>query len=192
MRKISLKQHVSVIIIAIFLLTGFFHPVFAADALYRMMHGEQDLLVLGELTGEKEGIFELRVIRAFDGKADSNTIRIDGDFTYFGFTEITGKPRVGDYAVLSLNRHQEVYRQAWYMAKADSGHLRALSLYYDPEAGFGQADLKALQYYVNTNGRHRDFYFDGEQVFARRSLLGDVDLSDGLVPWVDETEAAGG
>ena len=75
------------------------------------------------------------------------------------------------------------------MAMADSGHMRALTLYYDPAAGPGPADLKALQYFVNTNGRQTEFYFDGEQVFARRNLLSDVDLTDGLTAWVSETPA---
>ncbi|SMP51749.1 hypothetical protein [Anoxynatronum buryatiense] len=156
--------------------------VAAADALYRMLHGEQTVLLLGEITGAGETQLDVKVIRTFQGKASADTILVDRRFTYFGMTSENGSPQVGDYAVMSLDLEGEAYRPAWYMAKADSGHFRTLSLHYEEETG-GRGDLAALKYYVNTNGRHQDFYFDGEQVFARRSLLEDVDVSDGPVPW---------
>lgn len=176
--------------LGIILWMGLFQPGFAADALHRMLQGEQDVVVLGEIIGQQDRLLHLRVIRAFQGKPSGETIQIMDDFVYAGFSEASGRPQVGDYGVLSLNRTGEVYQQAWYMARADSGHMRALSLYYDPAAGPGPPDLKALQYYINTNGRQTDFYFEGDQVFARRSLLRDVDLTDGLVPWTPDIDAS--
>jgi hypothetical protein len=164
-------------------------PVFAADAIYRLLHGEQDVIVLGQFTSQEDGLLEMRVIRTFLGNVSGDAIHVQDDFIYFGFTEESGRPNTGDYAVLSLNRSGELYHQAWHMARADSGHMRALTLYFDPAAGPGPPDLKALQYFVNTNGRQTEFYFDGEQVFARRNLLSDVDLTDGLTAWVPETPA---
>lgn len=181
-----MKRRIVVLFIGMILLMGMIQPVFAADALHRMLHGEQDVIVLGQFTDHREGILEMRVIRTFRGSVSGDTIRVQDDFTYAGFTEDSGRPGAGDYAVLSLNRSGEVYHQAWFMARADSGHMRALTLYYDPAAGPGPPDLKALQYFVNTNGRQTEFYFDGEQVFARRNLLSDVDLTDGLTAWVPE------
>ncbi|MEN1761187.1 hypothetical protein [Anoxynatronum sibiricum] len=163
--------------------------VVAADALYRMLHGEQTVLLLGEITGAGETQLDVKVIRTFQGKASADTILVDRHFTYFGMTSENGSPQVGDFAIMSLDREGEAYRPAWYMARADSGHFRTLSLYYEEETG-GRGDLAALKYYVNTNGRHNDFYFDGEQVFARRSLLEDVDVSDGPVPWEEAAPPA--
>ena len=158
-------------------------PVIAADGLYRMLHGQQTVLLLGEITEATETQVAVRVIVTFQGKASGDTIQVDSDFTYLGMTPENGRPQAGDYAVMSLDRQGDSYRAAWYMAKADSGHFRTLSLYYEEAASGGKGDLAALKYFVNTNGRHKDFYFEGNQVFARRSLLEDVDVTDGPVVW---------
>lgn len=185
----DVKRRTMIFFIGMILLMGRMQPVFAADAIHRLLHGEQDVIVLGQFTSQEDGLLEMRVIRTFLGNVSGDAIHVQDDFIYFGFTEESGRPNTGDYAVLSLNRSGELYHQAWHMARADSGHMRALTLYFDPAAGTGPSDLKALQYFVNTNGRQTDFYFDGDQVFARRNLLSDVDLTDGLTAWVPEVSA---
>lgn len=167
-------------------------PVAAADALHRMLHGEQDVILLGQIEAHDpaEGLLTLRVIRVLQGKAASTTVYVKDDFTYYGFTEENGRPATGDYVVLSLNEKGGHYEQAWFMVRTDHGHMRSLMIYYEPAAGPAPAQLKALQYFVNTAGKATDFYFDGDQVFAQRSLLDDVDLTDSLTPWVSEAEAA--
>ncbi len=164
-------------------------PVSAADALYRMLHGEQDVIVLGEFTGERDDYLEMRVIRTFQGGTSKDSILVKNGFIYDGFTEETGIPYLGDYAVLSLNQmEEEGYGRAWFMARADSGHTRALSIYYDPDVFQNPTDLAAIQYYVNSNGRHKDFYFEEGSVFAKRSLRPDINLTDTLRAWTPEAE----
>lgn len=179
---------VSVLLVAMALL----QPVVAADALYRMLQGEQDVILLGQIEAHDtaEGLLTLRLIRVLKGKATGSTVQVKDDFTYHGFTEENGRPSTGDYVVLSLNESGGHYEQAWYMARSNHGHMRSLTLYYEPAAGQAPADLKALQYFVNTGGRATDYYFEGDQVFARRKFFSDVDLTDSLAAWVSEAEAA--
>jgi len=186
------NRKVSVVLIILMVCTVFMQPVWAADALHRMLHGEQDVILLGQIEGHDpaEGLLTLRLIRVLQGKATATTVQVKDDFTYHGFTEENGKPSNGDYVVLSLNEKGGHYEQAWYMVRTDHGHMRSLMIYYEPAAGPAPADLKALQYFVNTGGKVTDYYFDGDQVFAQRNLLDDVDLTDSLTAWVSEAEAA--
>lgn len=187
-----MRRIIGVFLISLMLIMVLLQPVWAADALHRMLHGEQDVILLGQIEGHdaSEGLLTLRLIRVLQGKATATTVQVKDDFTYYGFTEENGKPSNGDYVVLSLNEKGGHYEQAWFMVRTDHGHMRSLMIYYEPAAGPAPADLKALQYFVNTAGRVTDFYFDGDQVFAQRSLLDDVDLTDSLTPWVSEAEAA--
>ncbi len=185
-RKRNVGILVSVLLVAMML----WQPVLAADALHRMLHGEQDAIVLGQIENRQDDLLELRVIRLLQGKDTGNTIQVKDDFTYFGFTEENGSPSLGDYVVMSLNEKGDHYEQAWFMVRSDHGHMRSLTLYYEPAAGPAPSDLKALQYFVNTGGKATDYYFDGDQVFAQRNLLEDVDLTDSLTPWVGEAEAS--
>lgn len=187
-----MNRKVSVVLIILMVCTVFMQPVWAADALHRMLHGEQDVILLGQIEGHDpaEGLLTLRLIRVLQGKATATTVQVKDDFTYHGFTEENGKPSNGDYVVLSLNEKGGHYEQAWYMVRTDHGHMRSLMIYYEPAAGPAPADLKALQYFVNTGGKVTDYYFDGDQVFAQRNLLDDVDLTDSLTAWVSEAEAA--
>jgi hypothetical protein len=181
------KKAVFVGLVLLLILSAAQH-VSAADALYRMLHGEQDVIVLGEFTGERDDFLEMRVIRTFQGGTTEDFILVKNSFLYDGFGEETGIPYVGDYAVLSLNQLEEGYGQAWFMARADSGHTRALSIYFDPDAYQNPTDLAAIQYYVNSNGRHKDFYFEEGSIFANRSLRADVNLTDTLRAWTPEAE----
>ena len=185
-------KHCGFLVMAFLVIMAMIQPVVAADALHRMIHGEQDLILLGQIEGHDpaEGLLTLRLIRVLKGKATATTVQVKDNFTYDGFTDENGTPSTGDYVVLSLNEKGGHYEQAWYMVRTDHGHMRSLTIYYEPAAGQAPADLKALQYFVNTRGRVTDYYFDGEQVFARRKLFSDVDLTDSLTPWVSEAEAA--
>jgi hypothetical protein len=180
------KAKIAVWVLIILLFTA--PQVTAADALYRMLHGEQDVIVLGEFTDEKQGYLEMRVIRTFQGTTHEDTILVEDDFTYDGFTKETGNPYVGDYAILSLNRSGAGYSRGWFMARADSGHTKALSIYFDPEAFKNPADLAAIQCYINSNGKQKDFYFEEGRVYAKRNLRSDVDVTDIPRAWSPEAE----
>jgi len=184
------KRIVGVLLIMLMLCITLIQPVWAADALHRMLHGEQDAIILGQIENRQDDLLELRVIRLLQGKDTGNKIQVKDDFTYFGFTEENGSPSLGDYVVMSLNEKEGHYEQAWYMVRSDHGHMRSLALYYEPAAGPAPSDLKALQYFVNTGGKATDYYFEGNQVFAQRNLLEDVDLTDSLTAWVGKEEAA--
>lgn len=185
-------KHCGFLVMAFLVIMVMLQPVVAADALHRMLHGEQDVILLGQIEGHDpaEGLLTLRLIRVLKGKATATTVQVKDNFTYNGFSDENGRPSTGDYVVMSLNEKGGHYEQAWYMVRTDHGHVRSLTIYYEPAAGQAPADLKALQYFVNTRGKVTDYYFDGEQVFARRKLFSDVDLTDSLTPWVSEAEAA--
>ena len=70
----------------VLILVGFPREVFAADALYRMLHADevesfredQDAMIVGQLIGEKDNAFEVKVLKVLSGKVNSD--RIEGEW----------------------------------------------------------------------------------------------------------------
>ena len=144
--------------------------VFAADALYRMLHADevasfaedQDAIVLFQvMTIDNENI-EAQVLQVISGEVAEDRISIENkDIRLMGMLPDSNL-YVGDYCVMSVKRYGNHYRKAWAALKADSGDYRTLKFYYSSHF----SDIDALQYYVNSGGVEKDFQFDGVKVFV--------------------------
>lgn len=151
--------------------------VMAADALYRMLHTEevesfrkdQDALVVAQLTAYGKQGFEISVSKVLSGKIDKNALWVRDGFKYGWTLGEEHLPQVGDACVLSLKREKDMYVVAWGAFKADSTDYRTLQL-LTPETRYSscEADVAAIQWYVNSGGKENNFYFENTRAYVRR------------------------
>jgi len=146
---------------------------FAADALYRMLHGDvesfkqdQDAFIVGQLIDKQGDKFTVKVLKVLSGKVKADPILVSDDFTY-GWDKAT--PTVNDFCVFSLKRTGDYYKKAWGIFKATSGEYNTLKLEHlnAPTPGL-LGDLACIQWYVNSGGTENDFYFNSSTAYVRR------------------------
>lgn len=154
-----------------FLIIAVSNPIFAADALYRMLHADevesfkkdQDALVVGQLIDNKSDCFKVRVLKVLNGKVSDDIIFISDDFTY-GWRQDGNTPEVKDFCVMSLKKNGGIYQKGWGIFKADKGDYRILKLDDAKISG----DVACIEWYVNSGGTQNDFYFNGGTAYARQ------------------------
>lgn len=174
-----------VIALVIVVLSLFTKNVFAADALYRMLHADdieqfkddQDAIIVGEIVESNEKVYKVCVIECISGKVESNNILIDKEFQYAGFSEEKAQPIVDDFCVISVKKYGEIYKRAWYAVKADSGDYKSLKLIYEAKR-FGGGDIPAIQWYINSGGVEKNFYFSSDKVFVRKPDGKDIEITN--------------
>jgi len=146
---------------------------FAADALYRMLHGDvesfkqdQDAFIVGQLIDKQRGKFTVKGLKVLSGKVNADSILVSDDFTY-GWDIAT--PKVNDFCVFSLKKTGDYYKKAWGIFKATSGDYNTLTLepLNAPTPGL-LGDLACIQWYVNSGGTENDFYFNSSTAYVRR------------------------
>lgn len=171
-----------IVVIIMFSLTV---NAFAADALYRMLHADdveqfkvdQDAIIIGQIVEENETVYKVRVLECISGKVDAENLLIDKDFQYAGFSEEKSQPAIDDFCVLSVKKNGDIYKLAWYAVKADSGDYKNLKLIYEAKR-FGGGDIPAIQWYINSGGVDKDFYFSSGKVYVRTPDGKDIDITD--------------
>jgi hypothetical protein len=146
----------------------------AGDPLARMLYADkveeykkdQDAVIVGQLIEDQGDLFKVKVLKVISGKVSSDLILVSDDFNY-GWDKAT--PSVNDFAVFSLKRTGNFYRKAWGIFKASSGDYKTLKLksVNSPTPGL-IGDLAAIQWYVNSGGKEKDFYFSGGTAYVRR------------------------
>lgn len=164
------------IFICIFIvLTIYSGSAFATDVLYGMLHADevesfkcnQDATIVGQIVDKEEDKFTVKVLKTISGKVKSENIEVKSDFAYQGFSEENSKPQVKDFCFLSLKDKGSYYQKAWYTVKADSGDYKTLKLLFE-DVHFGGGDIPAIQWYVNSGGKEKDFYFVNTSIYVKR------------------------
>lgn len=145
----------------------------AADPLYRMLNADevqafkqdQDALILAQLKDKKEGSFLVQVIKTITGKVNSKMIEVE----MFEYAYTHRMPSINDYAVMSLKHiSNSNYKNAWGIFKADNGDYTQLHL-VEAHSNSSNADLAAIEWFIKTEGKERDFSFNGDQAYVHRS-----------------------
>lgn len=169
------KQLLSVLFIATILLLSP-EKIFAADALYRMLHADevesfkadQDAIIIGQLTVKNDNVFTVKVCKVISGTLKSNNIAVNSDFEY-GFGNTGLKPEVNDYCVMSLKKSGTYYKKAWGIFKATSGDYKTLKLLSeDIKYPYCNGDIAAIEWYINSGGVEKEFSGIGNTVFVNR------------------------
>lgn len=154
---------------------------YAADLLYRMLHGDvepfkqdQDAFIVGQLIDKQEDKYTVKVLRVLSGKVIADTILVSDGFTY-GWDKAA--PKVNDFCVFSLKRTGDYYKKAWGIFKTTSGDYNTLKLesLNAPTEGL-LGELACIQWYVNSDGEENDFYGHYTTQYVRRPNGQDIQI----------------
>lgn len=137
-------------------------PALAADLLWRLTHGDQDSLVIGEVKKVAGEIIELKVAHVISGRPTKGLINVE--VKEEDLQRIGQEIKDGDKLVLSLNLKGGRYSIKWGIYKVSSLDYKSLKI-LAPNQWPG--DMAALQWYINSNGKDNDFYFKEGAVFVR-------------------------
>lgn len=139
--------------------------VYAGDNISMIISGNHTAFVIGEITNGNEDDFEVSIAHVINGKLKDKVIMVNSDFKYANTEE---SPKKGDYCVLSLDKKDKKYKIAWGAYKAKNMDYRILEL--EKSIGFqGQSpDLAVLEWYINSDGEDKDFYFEGSKAFLKK------------------------
>ncbi len=157
------------------MLASFLFPTtaHAADAEWRMMHGEQDALILGTITEETEAGFRVEVAEALWCEQDTVKgrmlpledvpdemiviIRSEYQYSYHGKT----MPEVGDHIFISVDKKGDVWEQNWLVMEGSCTDSATVE-FAKPE-NMRNSEY-AWQLFVNSGGEKTNFAFDGEDI----------------------------
>ena len=68
---------------------------------------------------------------------------------------------------MSLKKAGTYYKKAWGIFKATSGDYKTLRLMSE-DIKYGNSTIAAIEWYVNSEGKENNFYFDGGSAFVRK------------------------
>lgn len=151
------------------------------DENWYMWHGNQDALVLGEITEIEDTLVHMHVQKRLSGKgiiddsfrqipdeyiADNIVIKDVENYKMSYFGNI--KPEIGDYIVVSIDREGDIWSANWPPFEVNSMEYENVEfLPQNQENGLSFA----WNTFVRTDGKMNDFMFvkteDGEQVIGR-------------------------
>lgn len=158
-------------------------PVLAADAEFRMMHGEQDAIVVGtikEITEEGCLIEKSHVImckaentlnRQLPAEEIPDELLIEEVKYRFSYHK-KSYPEVGDCIVISVDKKGKKWQQEWMAFEVSSTDISALEVLPPEDMTIG---AYAWQLFIQSDGEKVNFayegdeilYLDGEVVFDR-------------------------
>ncbi len=121
-------------------------------------------MALGTVVSVSDATIRFEVETTISGEMLPSFIDVEIPDTFMGAE--TRSLRPGDYAVLSLDEGTTLYTIAWGFFKVSSLNMATLEVI---DGTLGPGELAAFQWYVNSGGAERDFYFIGENAFVRHS-----------------------
>lgn len=179
-----MKKFIQINLLICIMLFGGILIVFASekkDENWYMWHGNQDALVLGEITEIEDTLVHMHVQKRLSGKGiiDESFRQISDEYiadnivikdvenykmSYFGNT----KPEIGDYIVISIDRAGDIWSANWPPFEVNSMEYENVEfLPQDQDNGLSFA----WNIFVRTDGKMNDFTFveteNGEQVIGR-------------------------
>lgn len=173
-KKLWLRYLFTVTILMVMLLPL---PVLAADAEWRMMHGEQDALIIGtvrEVTGEGVLVQAEHVIlckedstlnRQLPGEEIPEEMEIESvtyDSSYHGRTT----PETGDFIVISADRSESKWKQCWLALEVSSTDLTTLETLPKEEM---TAKAYAWQLFLRSDGEMNEFSYEGMDLYVNEN-----------------------
>lgn len=177
---------------------------FGADALYRLMHNDQDALVISEITKVNDNSVEFKVKKSIisvkDLNQSSNIKQLDinefklenVDLIYPNlYDNIEDKNeffKEGDFYLVSLNKKTDRYEVAWGIYKLSSLDYETLDILYPENSPQWKImEAMAIKEFINSNGHENNFSFDGGNNILRS---GDRILYDGNPSKIQDVDVA--
>jgi hypothetical protein len=138
--------------------------VYAGDVLSRLTDGHQYSLALGSIVSTSDTTVRFEAKTIISGKTLPSVISVEIPDECMGMEAPNLAP--GNYAVLSLNKEAAPYTIAWGIFKVSSLDMATLGII---EGTLPLPDQMAFQWYLNSEGTERDFYFVGTDAYVRHS-----------------------
>lgn len=193
------KKLIIVVLISILLLSNI---AFGADALYRLMHNNQDALVIAEIVEVNDNSVKFRVEKSIIGKNHLNEsskikqldldefIISKNDLTYIrlynDITEYSDFLKVGDEYLVSLNKVNNKFEIAWGIYKLSSLDYETLDVLYPENISQGLImEAIAVKHFINSDGQENEFSFDGTNSILKS---GDKIIYDGDPIEIEDTK----
>ncbi len=161
------------LILLITMLSGICFPitVHAADAQWRMMHGEQDALVIGTIQEVTDEGYKVEVVQALWCKQDTSKGRmipiedvpaqiVIQEIRYDHSYHTKETPEVGDHIFISVDKDGNIWKQRWLGMEVSSTDTSAME-FAAPENMTSEA--YAWQLFVSSGGEITNFAFEGEE-----------------------------
>lgn len=130
---------------------------FAADILHRLTHGDQYALAFGSVLSSDDRTLVIEVKKVISGKRVSSPVRVATPGRAVDL-------KAGDHVVISLEKKGAKFKLKWGVFKVSPGEISTLKVLAGP---LPAADLAALQRYINSGGKAKNFYFIENKVFLR-------------------------
>lgn len=179
MRKTKKMWPISV---AIMMLLLSFCPsmvVKAADAEFRMMHGEQDALVVGVIQEVTEEGCLLAVEYVITCKAENTLDRtlpveeipeemLIEEIRYVYSYHVKNKPEAGDCVIISVDKKGSKWQQVWLALEVSSADIATLET-AQPE-NMTNSEY-AWQLFIRSDGETVNFAYDGMDLYADGELV---------------------
>ncbi len=181
------RNRVSVIIITIILLCFSHIIVFGADNLYRLMHNDQQGLIIGQIIEIKEGFISTNINKQIISEEDMNSPNIEqipleevinietvkNYSLFYGKKDPESKPQKGDYILASINRSGKDFQSAWGIYKLDSEDYKTLNV-LSPKNDYGaKMEAVAIKTFINSDGVANEFSFDRSKLYYDGKLIYD-------------------
>lgn len=135
--------------------------------LSRITGGYQDALIIGEVIKSNEDSIEIKAYHIVSGALKDKKIVLESKFKY---AYINKEPKIGDYCIISIDKVEKGYKLAWGAYKTNSWDYKSLEIEKEGLYEGQRAELTVLQWFVNTNGRESNFFFNGDKAYVRRNL----------------------
>lgn len=179
MRKTKKLWILSVVIMM--LLFRFYPPITAnaADAEFRMMHGEQDALVVGVIQEVNEKGYLLDVEHIITCKVENTLNRelpmekipeemLIGEIHYAYSYHLKTEPEAGDCVVISVDKKGSKWEQVWLALEVSSVDIATLET-AQPE-NMTNSEY-AWQLFIRSDGEMVNFAYDGMDLYADGELV---------------------
>lgn len=170
-------------------------PVYAADAEWRMMHGEQDALVIGTITEITEEGYRVEVVQPMWCQQDTTKGRmipleevpsemIIPEIRYTYSCHMRKAPEAGDCIFISVDKKNgDIWEQNWLAMEVSSTEPDSMQ-FAQPENM--TSSKYAWQIFVLSGGETTSFafdgndilYVDGEVVFDRMEYLKELEAQE--------------
>lgn len=154
-----MRKTIYCLFVCIFFLTAT-GPAFSADMLWRLTHNDQDVLLIGKVQKINNGIYDINIAHVISGKAISGTIKVKISDEQ---TKSIGGINFNDKLLLSLDRSLWRYKIKGNLFKVSSLDYRKMQI-VSPWSG---SDKAALEYYVNSGGIYKEFFYKEDRVYVR-------------------------
>lgn len=146
------------------IVTGAVPPAYAGDVLFYLTSGYQYSLALGTVVSVSDTAIRFEVETIISGETLPSFIDVEIPDTFMEVESPSLRP--GDYAVLSLDEGAALYTVAWGFFKVSSLNMPMLEII---DGTLGPAESAAFQWYLNSGGTEKDFYFVEENGYVKHS-----------------------